>query len=100
MKTVLRSVLGLAVLCSTVDCVSYSSIQKTDKEVYLSGGTSYWFITVPFLKRCDVDGQVLRCEELKEFEPSARRGGGEAAPAGSGSAAPAPAPAPAAAPKK
>jgi hypothetical protein len=93
--------LGLSALSTA--CVHYSSIQRTDKEVYLSGGTNYFVVSVPFLKRCDVEGQILRCEELKEFEPSARRGASEssAPPAGSASAAPAPAaPAPGAAPAK
>ena len=53
---------------SSISCVSYSSIQKADKEIYLSGATNYWVFTQPVLKRCDVDGQVLHCEELKEFE--------------------------------
>jgi hypothetical protein len=74
---------------ASTGCISYSSIQKTDKEVYLSGATNYFVIQVPFLKRCDVDGQILRCEELKEFEPSARRGAGGAEAAPSASSAPA-----------
>ena len=84
MRTLILIVMaGLASL--SVSCVSYSSIQKTDKEVYLSGGTNYWFISVPFLKRCDVDGQVLHCEELKEFEAGRKQG----APAAAETAAPA-----------
>ena len=83
-RFLLAAVLG----ASTVSCVSYSSIQKTDKEIYLSGGTSYFVITIPFLKRCDAEGQVLHCEELKEFE-AGRKAGGSAAPAAAPSAEPA-----------
>ena len=90
-----RILLAIALSASSVSCVSYSSIQKTDKEIYLSGGTNYFVIQVPFLKRCDAEGQVLHCEELKEFEAArAPRGGAAAAPADS-AAAPAPAAAPA-----
>lgn len=83
----MKTLIPIVMASLSLSCVSYSSIQKTDKEVYLSGGTSYWFVTVPFLKRCDVDGQVLHCEELKEFE-AGRKGGGAPAPAAT-SAAPA-----------
>ena len=87
----MRTPIALLLAAASVSCVSYSSIQKADREIYLSGATSYWIINVPFLKRCEAEGQVLKCEELKEFvEPPARRRG-ETAPAGS--AAPAPAPA-------
>ena len=75
-----RILIAAALGASSVSCVSYSSIQKTDKEIYLSGGTNYFVIQVPFLKRCDVEGQVLHCEELKEFE-AGRKSGGTAAPA-------------------
>jgi hypothetical protein len=75
-----RIFLAIGLGASTFSCVSYSSIQKTDKEIYLSGGTNYFVIQVPFLKRCDVEGQVLHCEELKEFE-AGRKAGGSAAPA-------------------
>lgn len=81
----------MALCTSSVSCVSYSSIQKTDKEIYLSGGTNYFVIQVPFLKRCDVEGQVLHCEELKEFEAGRKAGGsagGGAAPAAAPAAAP------------
>jgi hypothetical protein len=91
-----RILVALALSAASISCVSYSSIQKTDKEVYLSGGTNYWFINVPFLKRCEVDGQILHCEELKEFEARSSKAGGaggEAAPASS--AAPAQSAAPA-----
>lgn len=88
MRSLSRSVLALVLCAAPVSCVSYSSIQKTDKEVYLSGATNFVIIQVPFLKRCDVDGQILRCEELKEFEPSARRERGESAPASTGATAP------------
>jgi len=81
----MRTLILIVMASLSVSCVSYSSIQKTDKEVYLSGGTNYWFISVPFLKRCDVDGQVLHCEELKEFEAGRKAG----APAPADSAAPA-----------
>lgn len=75
---------------SSLACASYSSIQKSGNEIYLSGATNYFVVSVPFLKRCDVDGQVLRCEELKEFEPPpAPRRSGDA-----GADAPPEAPAP------
>jgi hypothetical protein len=64
-----RSLFAAVLGASAISCVSYTSIQKTDKEIYLSGGTSYFVVTVPFLKRCDAEGQVLHCEELKELEP-------------------------------
>jgi hypothetical protein len=67
----------LAVLAT--GCVTYSSVSKAnDGKVWLSGATSYWFITVPFIKRCDADGTILHCEELNEYTPPAanRRGGG------------------------
>jgi hypothetical protein len=89
-----RSAIGIALCVSCASCVSYSSIQKTDKEVYLSGATSYFVVSIPFLKRCDLDGQILRCEELKEFEPSAR--GAAPAPSAGASTAPASTTAPAA----
>ena len=73
-----RNLIAIALCASSVSCVSYSSIQKTDKEIYLSGGTNYFIMSVPFLKRCDVDGQVLHCEELKEFEAGRKA---QAAPA-------------------
>jgi hypothetical protein len=74
-----RTLIAIALCASSVSCVSYSSIQKTDKEIYLSGGTNYFVIQVPFLKRCDAEGQVLHCEELKEFEAGRKSGGGGAA---------------------
>lgn len=83
-----RSLVAIALSASSVSCVSYTSIQKTDKEIYLSGGTNYFVIQVPFLKRCDVEGQVLHCEELKEFE-AGRKAGGGAAPAAAPTAEPA-----------
>lgn len=92
-----RILFATALSAMSVSCVSYSSIQKTDKEIYLSGGTNYFVIQVPFLKRCDVEGQVLHCEELKEFETSRRSGGGGG---GGGAAAPAAEPAKAETPAK
>jgi hypothetical protein len=80
-----RILLATVLSASSASCVSYSSIQKADKDIYLSGATSYFVITVPFLKRCDADGQVLHCEELKEFEaPRSNRGGGGSSVGGGG----------------
>jgi hypothetical protein len=71
----------LIVAATASSCVQYSGVAKADNQIYLSGGTTYAFFTVPFIKRCDVEGQILKCEELKEFEaPPPRRD----APAGSG----------------
>ena len=43
---------------------------------------SFWFVSIAFLKRCDLEGQVLKCEELKEFKeaPASSSGGPGAAP--------------------
>ena len=92
MNTIAKWGIAVVLFGLSTSCVSYSSIQKTDKEIYLSGGINYFVIQVPFLKRCDVEGQVLHCEELKEFEAGRKAGGaGGAAPADTATPAAAPA---------
>lgn len=90
---------GLAIIAGVLatSCVTYSGVSKAnDGQIWISGGTNYFIISVPFIKRCDVDGTILKCEELSEQPPpSARRG---AAPADSAAPAPSAKPAPAAAP--
>ena len=93
MKTRILTTALLALFAAS--CAHYSGIAKADGQIYLTGGTTIVFITIPFIKRCDMEGTTLKCEELKEYEapPAPRRG--EAAPAGSGAgsaAAPAAAP--------
>ena len=87
MKTRIRTAVTTALLgLFATSCAHYSGIAKADGQVYLTGGTTIVFFTIPFIKRCDLEGTTLKCEELKEYEapPAARRGD---APAGSGSAA-------------
>jgi len=92
MKNAIGIILAAALSAS---CMSYSGVSKGDgNQIYVSGGMTYVVITIPFIKRCDVDGNQLRCEELKELPEGSHAGGG--AP----SAAPPPAPAPAPAPAK
>jgi hypothetical protein len=87
----------------SVSCMSYTGVSKADGQLYVSGGMTYLFITVPFIKRCEIDGQILKCEELAEAPaPGARRGGepGGAAPASSSTPAAPAAPAAPASPAK
>jgi hypothetical protein len=87
MNIVLRSILLAALCFPSVACVSYSGVTKADGQLYISGGTSYWVYTQPWVRRCDVDGNKLNCEELTESAASAR------APKSEGTKPAAPAPA-------
>ena len=77
MKHVFR-VATLVLSVSTTACVSYSSIHSADGKIYLSGAKSFWFVNIPFLKRCDLVETVLHCEELEEYKPpeDAQQSGG------------------------
>ena len=71
----------IALSLASASCVSYSSIHKASDGIYLSGNISYLVTSVPFLKRCTAEGQVLRCEELKEFDTKRASSGPAPAPA-------------------
>ena len=72
MKTLFGTI-GLAVLCwQGVACVTYSGVTKADGQLYLSGGTNYWVYTQPWVRRCDVDGNKLTCDELTESASAPR----------------------------
>jgi hypothetical protein len=81
MKTVLRVIAAFALCWQSVACVSYSGVTKADGQLYISGGTSYWVYTQPWVRRCDVDGNKLNCEELTESAASARAPKQETKPA-------------------
>ena len=89
--------IGIGLLASS--CVTYSGVSKSsDGELYISGGTSYFVYSTPWVRRCKVEDTKLDCVELSESpKPAASSAGGTAAPAPSGassaSATPEPAPA-------
>jgi hypothetical protein len=57
--------LGLVSL--TTSCVSYSGVSKAQSgELYISGATSYFVFSEPWIRKCDIDGQKLNCVELSE----------------------------------
>jgi hypothetical protein len=61
----LCAALGLASLVTS--CVSYSGVSKAQSgELYISGATSYFVFSQPWIRKCDVDGQKLNCVELSE----------------------------------
>lgn len=62
----LRGLAGATLALLGTSCISYSGVSKADGQLYLTGGTTFVFFTVPFVKRCDIDGTVLRCQELSE----------------------------------
>ncbi len=83
---------SLAPLCATMglalfvtSCVSYSGVTRTpDGELYISGATNYFIISLPWVRRCQVDGTTLKCVELTESPPpAAGAAGGTASPASS-----------------
>src|SRR5689334_1520640 len=92
MKTLAKTVVGMMLAASALSCTHYGGIAKADNQIYLTGGTTIVFITIPFIKRCDVEGTTLKCEELKEYEapPPARRGEQPASTGTTTAATPAP----------
>jgi hypothetical protein len=99
MKTILgmAAMMGLAAMAA--GCTTYSGVSKADGQLYVSGGTTILFFQIPWIKRCDIDGNLLRCEELTEVPPQRAGGQGGAAGTAAPAAAPAPAPSPAPAPE-
>ncbi|HEY8078124.1 MAG TPA: hypothetical protein VIF62_28550 [Labilithrix sp.] len=96
MKSSIGVVVAGALGLLGASCMSYSGVSKGDgQQIYVSGGMTYVFITIPFIKRCEVDGTVLKCEELAEQPAQGSRprstdpGGGTLAPPPAPSAAPA-----------
>ena len=75
-ERILTSLVVCAALPFVASCVSYSGVSKAnDGQIWISGGTTYVFVTVPFIKRCNAEGTTLKCEELSESPPpSSRRG--------------------------
>jgi hypothetical protein len=49
-------------------CVSYTGVSRAEGKLYISGDTSYFFYSAPFIKRCDEEGTALKCEELTELK--------------------------------
>lgn len=89
----------LALASLTTSCVSYSGVSKAQSgELYISGATSYFVFSQPWIRKCDIDGQKLNCVELSET-PQPPQGqyntGGTAAPPAATAEAPPSAPAPA-----
>jgi hypothetical protein len=86
--------LGIVGLCFiATSCVTYSGVTRTpDGQLYISGGTSYWFYTSAWVRRCDVDELKLNCVELSESPAAnaAATNGGAATAAPPAEAAPAP----------
>jgi hypothetical protein len=78
-----RAILTLVAL-ATASCITYTGVSKADGKLYISGATSYVIVSVPFIKRCDIDGQILKCEDLAEEPP--KRTAPSADPAASASA--------------
>jgi hypothetical protein len=95
----LCATMGLAVVATS--CVTYTGVSKSsDGELYISGGTSYFVYSTPWVRRCKVENTKLDCVELSESpKPAASSTGSAAAPAGSSEPA-TPAPAPEAAPEE
>ena len=84
-------------------CVTYTGVSKSsDGELYISGGTSYFVYSTPWVRRCKVDGEKLDCVELSESPKPAATAGAPATSSGepASSAAPPPLPAPESAPEK
>lgn len=99
--------MGLAFVATA--CVSYTGVSKSPNgELYISGATSYFVYSSPWVRRCEVDGTKLNCVELSESpKPAAGAADGTTAPASSASPAasatpdaPAPEPEPKADPAK
>ena len=99
MRMVIRWIAVAVVAAPLSACISYSGVTKSGEQLYISGATNYFVFSQPWVRRCDVDGNQLHCEELSEqaSAPRARREGAPkpAAPAPAPSPAPLPAPAPA-----
>lgn len=101
------AIVGLGLVATS--CATYTGVSKSpDGELYISGATSYFVFSEPWVRRCTVDGMRLNCVELSEA-PKAATGttAGATAPATSSepaavpaAEAPAPAPEPQAAPAK
>lgn len=86
-------ILGSIGLCllGTTSCVTYTGVSKSpDGQLYISGATSYVVFSSPWIRRCDVDGFKLNCEELSESPP--KKKGAPAAPGSAASSPPASAP--------
>ncbi len=62
------------VALSCASCATYTGVSKADGQIYISGMTSYFVFSTPWVRRCDVDGTTLRCEELTEEEKRHGRG--------------------------
>lgn len=85
----LVGVWGVGFSLLSASCVTYSGVSRADGKLYISGATTYVIISVPFIKRCDVEGTVLLCEELAEPAKQGTAAGGSSAPAGGQAAPPA-----------
>lgn len=75
-------------LLATPACVSYTGVSRAEGKLYISGDTSYFFYSAPFIKRCDEEGTALKCEELTELKQA--RGADTTTPATTTSATTAP----------
>jgi hypothetical protein len=75
--------MGLAFVATA--CVSYTGVSKSPNgELYISGATSYFVYSSPWVRRCEVDGTQLNCVELSESpKPAAGAAGATAGPASS-----------------
>jgi hypothetical protein len=80
----MHAILALALVATS--CVTYTGVSKSsDGELYISGGTSYFVYSTPWVRRCKVADTKLDCVELSESpKPAASATGGTAAPASSG----------------
>ncbi len=73
MKNLFLGIGLLALGSQSVACVSYSGVHKAqDGQLYISGGTSYFVYSQAWVRRCDVDGNQLHCEELTELASAPR----------------------------
>jgi hypothetical protein len=78
MRTLART-LGVIGLCLVgTSCVTYTGVARSPEgQLYISGGTSYFVYSTPWVRRCDVDGDKLNCVELSEPPSSSKSASGQ-----------------------
>ncbi len=72
MRNVIRAIAVAALWGPLSGCVTYSGVTKADGQLYISGATNYFVFATPWVRRCDVDGHQLHCEELAESASAPR----------------------------